>query len=111
VLQIIHGLQSYQGAPGRSSDIATIAFAEAPLAITADVIVSGPIEHVQQLLRDEHMAFTFSPFFAGDANIWTTKTRKVSYSPFELMELPLGSNLTDRQVYQLGVPTLLESGM
>jgi hypothetical protein len=55
--------------------IITITFDEAQLAITADPIMPGMIGCVQQLLIDEHTVVTLDPFFAGDANIWTTKTR------------------------------------
>jgi hypothetical protein len=111
VLQLIHGLQSYPGAPGRSRDrmrtfgyeggvggvdIATIAFDEAQLAITVNVIVPVTIERVQQLLSEEPSAATLGPFFAGDANMRTMKTRSVAYFPSELVEILLGSNLTTR---------------
>jgi hypothetical protein len=67
-LQVLHSAQSYPGSPGVSRDrlttflsegdvdgldIATVAFDENQLAITADVIVPGSVDHMLQLLADE----------------------------------------------------------
>jgi hypothetical protein len=126
VLQLLHGLQSYSEAHGRSRDrvwsfgyegdvegmgIITITFDREQLTITAEGIVTGTIRHVRQLLSEDPIAMTLAPFFTSDVNTCTTKTGKVAYFPVELMELLLGSNLTERQVYQLVVSALLETGI
>jgi hypothetical protein len=125
VLCIIHGIQLLSGLPGRSRDrlktfafegdvdvvdVATAAFDQQQLAITAEVIVPGSITRTLQLLNAEPTFNALGPFAAGDANTCTTKCRGMAYIPFELMEAILGTDLTARQAYELLVPTLVDTG-
>jgi hypothetical protein len=128
VLRLIHGMQSYPGAPGRSRDrMWTFVFEDTwtvlmwlplhstshdnlQLVIKRDTIVPGTVKRVQQLIPEEPTDTTLGPFTVDDANVRTMKTLAMAYFSFELMELLLGSNLNVRQVYELVVPTLIESG-
>jgi hypothetical protein len=125
VLRIIHGIQLFPGLPGRSRDrlktfafegdvdgvdVATVAFGQQQLAITADVIVPGSFTRTLQLLNAEPTFNALGPFTAGDANTRTTKCRGMAYTPFELMEVVLGTDLTARQAYELLVLTLVDTG-
>jgi hypothetical protein len=88
VLRIIHDIQLFPGLPGRSRDrlktfafegdvdgvdVATVAFDQQQLAITADVIFPGSITRTLQLLNAEPTFNALGPFTAGDANKRTTK--------------------------------------
>jgi hypothetical protein len=110
-LELLHGFHSYPGEPGRSrdrlvtfanvgdavgTDIATVAIDKDQLAITADIVVSGSIARVQQLLREAHQATTIGYFTAEEANTRTTKARGMCYFPFELVEPLLGADLNAR---------------
>jgi hypothetical protein len=92
-------------------DISTIVFNINQLAITAAGIVPGTLTRVQQLLNEEPYAKAVGPFKVGDDNVRATKTRSMAYSPCNLLELILGADLTDRQLFELIVPALIDDGL
>jgi hypothetical protein len=125
-LELLHGIQPYMGEPGRSrdrlvtfanlgdivgTDITTVAFDTAKLAITADVVVPGSIAQIRQLVKEEPIATMMGPFKASEANTCTTKTRAVGYFPFNMVELLIGTDLNVRQVFELVVLALIEAGL
>jgi hypothetical protein len=125
-LKFLHDLHSFPGAPGHSRermvtmgyegdvsglDICTVAFDPDQLAITADTIVPGTLERVQQLLNDEPGRDTLGPFKATDVNVGTTKISGMGYLPLDLMEPLLGADLNARQVFELVVPGLIDTGL
>jgi hypothetical protein len=125
VLRIVHGIQLFPEVPGRSRDrlktfafegdvdgvdVATVAFDPQQLAITADVVVPGSIARNLQLLRAEPTATILGPYAGTDANTRTTKCRGMAYTPFELMEVVLGAELTARRAYELIIPVLFDTG-
>jgi hypothetical protein len=126
VLKLVHGVQSFPGAPGQTRDrmttlafegdvsgvdICTVAFEPKQLEIMAEVNVPGSTERVMQLINDEPGRETLGPFAATDANVRTTKTRGMAYFPFEFMEPLLGADITARQVFELIVPALIDAGL
>jgi hypothetical protein len=109
VLNLVHGVHSFPGAPGQTRDrmttlafegdvsgvdICTVAFEPKQLGIMADGNVPGSMERVIQLINDETGRETLGPFAATDANVRTTKTRGMAYFHFEFMEPLLGADLT-----------------
>jgi hypothetical protein len=95
-------------------DISTMAFYENQLTttpVTPDVIIPGTLDRVRQLLNDDPNAETIGPFKAMDTNVRNTKTRAFAYLPFGMLEPLLGADLTDRQVFELIVPALINAGL
>jgi hypothetical protein len=99
-LKLLHGLHSFPGTPGDSRDrmvtmafegdvagidACTIAFDAAQLAITPDVVMSGTLDRVQQLLNEEPGRDALGPFKPSDTNVRTTKTRGMGYLPFPVL--------------------------
>jgi hypothetical protein len=126
VLKLVHGMHSFPGSPGQTRyrmttlalegnvsgvDICTVAFEPNQLEIMDDGNVPGSMERVMKLLNDETGQEPLGPLAATDANVRTTKTRGMAYFPFEFMEHILGSDLTSRQVFELIVPALIDSGL
>jgi hypothetical protein len=88
-LELMPGIQSYPGEPGRSCDclvtstnigdvigmdIVMVAFNHNQLAITADILVPGSITRVQKLLKEEPLETMLGNFMVGYVNTCTTKT-------------------------------------
>jgi hypothetical protein len=90
-------------------DMATIAFDKIQLGITADAMVTGSITRMQHILNDEPNHEIVGPFGAMNANNRPTKSRKLAYIPFDIMELVLGAELTMKQSHELLVHILLHT--
>jgi hypothetical protein len=86
-------------------------FDQAQLAITDNVMVPGTTNIVQQLLSEEPGGDKLGPFKATDANTRTTKTRGISYFPFEVLAPLLGADLTARHTFELVVTSLIDAGL
>jgi hypothetical protein len=123
-MKLLHGLVSYPGTPGHPCDrmkvfgyegdvsgvdISTVAFSSQQLDITPDFIIPGSVAIFQHLISEEPNHETVGPFKSMDANVLTIKTPTMAYVPFELLEPLLGTDLTDRQVFELIVPALMEA--
>jgi hypothetical protein len=123
VLQIMHGLASFHGAPSRARypmctfafegyvsgvDVSTMVFGENQLTITQDITVPGTLDRVCQLINDEPNAESINPLKATDANIKTTNSHALTYFPFETLESLLGADIMTHQVCELIVLALVD---
>jgi hypothetical protein len=122
MLQVLRGVYLCPGVPGLSRgimkyfafegdvegvDTDTIALNKAQLTTTADVLVPGSISRTQQLLDIEPSSDILGPYMASVENTRTMMCCLGAYTPFDLMEMVLGADLTARQAYEFIIPALV----
>jgi hypothetical protein len=126
IFKLLRDITSFPGNPGHSRDwvtvfgyegsvtgvdMSTMTFLVHQLKITPDEITTGPLARDQQMLSEEPNHQTLGTFNATDVNMRMIKAQTMPYTPFELLEPLLGTELMAHQVFQLIVINLLDSGL